>query len=96
MLNLTFSGKEINSVNNSNWSLLDVPEINRAIADAREITDQDERNKAWGEIDTMIMEQAPAIPWIWDNQANIASADVAGVINKFNANWDLSFTSLKG
>ena len=43
----------------------------------------------------MIMEQAPAIPWIWDNQANIQSADVAGVINMFNANWDLSFTSLK-
>jgi peptide/nickel transport system substrate-binding protein len=96
MLELTFDGKNINSVNNANWPLLDVPEINQAIADARELTDQDERNKAWGEIDTMIMEQAPAIPWIWDNQANIASPDVAGVINKFNANWDLSFTSLKG
>jgi hypothetical protein len=43
----------------------------------------------------MIMAQAPAIPYIWDDQANIASADVAGVVNKSNANWDLSFTSLK-
>ena len=31
---------------------------------------------------------------MWDNQANIESGDVAGVINLFNANWDLSFTSL--
>ena len=43
----------------------------------------------------MITEQAPAIPYIWDDQANIQSADVAGVINKVNANWDLAFTSLK-
>ena len=34
------------------------------------------------------------MPWVWDNQANIKSADVLGVVNKFNANWDLSFTSL--
>jgi peptide/nickel transport system substrate-binding protein len=95
MLELTFDGDNINSVNNSNWPLLDDPKINKAIADARVLTDQGERNKAWGEIDTMIMEQAPAIPWIWDNQANITSPDVAGVINKFNANWDLSFTSLE-
>ena len=41
------------------------------------------------------MALAPIIPYIWDNQANIQSADVAGVVNKFNANWDLAFTSLK-
>jgi hypothetical protein len=41
------------------------------------------------------MSQAPVIPYIWDNQANIHSADVVGVVNKFNANWDLAFTSLK-
>ena len=46
------------------------------------IDDPEERNQAWGDVDTMISEQAPAVPWVWDNQANIASADVAGVINK--------------
>jgi hypothetical protein len=34
------------------------------------------------------------VPWVWDNQANIKSPDVEGVINLFNANWDLSFTSV--
>jgi hypothetical protein len=43
----------------------------------------------------MVMEQAAAIPYIWDNQANIQSTDVAGVINKANAGWDAAFTSLK-
>jgi peptide/nickel transport system substrate-binding protein len=95
MLDPTFSGDNIVPENNSNWPQLDVPEITDAINEAKLVTDPDERNQAWGEVDTMIMEQAAVIPYIWDNQANIASADVAGVINKFNANWDLAFTSLE-
>ena len=96
MLDPTFNGENVVPENNSNWPQLNVPEVNKAINDATLIDDLEERNKAWGEVDTMISEQAPAIPYIWDDQANIQSADVAGVINKFNANWDLAFTSLKG
>ena len=95
MLDPTFNGANVVPENNSNWPQLDVPEVNKAIDEAKLITDPDERNQAWGEVDSLIMAQAPAIPWIWDNQANIASADVAGVINVFNANWDLTYTSLK-
>jgi len=95
MLQNTFSGDAIVESNNSNWPLLDVPEINKAIQDATYLDDPDERAQAWAEVDTMIMEQAPVVPWIWDNQANIQSADVAGVINLFNANWDLSYSSIK-
>ena len=96
MLDPTFNGENVVPENNSNWPQLNVPEVNKAINDATLIDDLDERNQAWGEVDTMISAQAPAIPYIWDDQANIQSADVAGVINKFNANWDLAFTSLKG
>ncbi len=95
MLDPTFNGENVVPENNSNWPQLNVPEINKAINDATLIDDLEERNKAWGEVDRMITEQAPAIPYIWDDQANIQSPDVAGVINKFNANWDLAFTSLK-
>jgi peptide/nickel transport system substrate-binding protein len=75
--------------------LLDDPAINKAMNQAIYIDDPAARAEAWGKIDDQIMEQAPAVPWVWDNQANIESGDVAGVINQFNANWDLSFTSLK-
>lgn len=95
MLDPTFNGDNVVPENNSNWPQLDVPEINDAINEAKLIDDLDERNQAWADVDTMITEQAAAIPFIWDDQANIQSADVAGVINKFNANWDLAFTSLK-
>lgn len=95
MLDPTFNGANVVPENNSNWPQLNVPEINDAIDKAVLIDNLDERNQAWGDVDEMITAQAPAIPYIWDDQANIQSADVAGVINKFNANWDLSFTSLK-
>jgi peptide/nickel transport system substrate-binding protein len=95
MLDPTFNGANVVPENNSNWPQLNVPEVNQAIDKAKLIDDQAERNQAWADADTKINEQAPAVPWVWDNQANIASADVAGVINKFNANWDLTYTSLK-
>ena len=95
ILQITFNGEAIVPSNNSNWPLLDVPEVNKAIDQAVYVDDPDARAEAWGKIDDQIMEQAPAIPWVWDNQANIESGDVAGVINQFNANWDLSYTSVK-
>jgi len=96
MLLVPFSGDAIVPSNNSNWPLLDDPGVDKAIDDAIYIDDPDQRAEAWGVIDDMVMAQAPAVPWVWDNQSNIQSADVAGVINLFNANWDLSFTSIGG
>jgi peptide/nickel transport system substrate-binding protein len=95
ILQPTFNGEEIQPTNNVNWPQLDVPEINEAMDEAALIDDEDERAQAWGDIDTQIVDQAAAVPYVWDNQVNIKSADVAGVINLFNANWDLAYTSLE-
>ena len=94
ILQNTFSGDAIVPSNNANWPLIDDPAINQAIDDAVYVDDPTERAEAWAEVDDMAMEQAVAVPWVWDNQSNIQSADVNGVINLFNANWDLSFTSV--
>jgi peptide/nickel transport system substrate-binding protein len=94
ILDVPFNGEAIVSSNNSNWPLLDDKAINTAMNDAKLINDPDQRAAAWGKIDDDITAQAPAIPWIWDDQANLASNDVAVVINQFNAVTDLSFTSL--
>jgi hypothetical protein len=32
---------------------------------------------------------------VWDKQGNARSANVKGVINRFNATWDYAFTSIK-
>jgi peptide/nickel transport system substrate-binding protein len=94
MLQNTFSGDAIVPSNNSNWPLIDDPTINKAIHDAVYVDDPQARAEAWGKVDDMVTAQAVAVPWVWDNQSNIRSADVDGVINLFNATWDLSFTSL--
>jgi hypothetical protein len=53
------------------------------------------RNQAWAKINDMIIAQAPAIPWIWDKTALIASKDVKQVPNGYITLQDLSFSSLK-
>ena len=94
ILQVPFSGDSINPSNNSNWPQLDDPKINKAIADAVTITDEKQRAETWGKIDDQIMAQAPAVPWIWDNDVLVRSANVDGVANLFNGEWDLAYTSL--
>jgi peptide/nickel transport system substrate-binding protein len=95
ILQPTFNGASIVPSNNSNWPLLDDPTINKDMDQAVYVDDPQQRAEAWGKLDDDITALAPAVPWVWDNQSNINSADVAAVINLFNANTDLSYTSLK-
>jgi peptide/nickel transport system substrate-binding protein len=90
-----FNGKNILDVGNSNFSLLDDPKINSMMDKAEVINDPAERNKAWGEVDKAITEASPSVPWLWDKQPMLKSADVNGVVNAANASWDLTATSIK-
>jgi peptide/nickel transport system substrate-binding protein len=95
ILDPLFNGANIVPQNNTNTAELDVPEINRAMEEASLLTDAEDRAEAWGEIDRMVTEQAPVIPWIWDKTPLLHSADVNGVASEFNAAWDLTWTSLR-
>jgi peptide/nickel transport system substrate-binding protein len=95
ILDVPFNGASIVPTNNSNWPLLDVPAINKALDKAKTVSEPQARAEAWGKVDDMIMAQAPAIPYIWDDQPAVNSANVDVVINLFNATPDLSFTSIK-
>ncbi len=90
-----FDGDNINPQGNANTSELDVPAINRAMDAAQLLTDPGERAAAWGRIDRMVTEQAAVVPFLWDNVPLLRSADVDGVVNRFNAHWDLPFVSLR-
>ena len=94
MLDPTFNGKNILEQGNSNWAQLDDPAINKAMDTAEELP-KEQRAAAWAKIDQMITEQAPVIPWIWDKQPLIESANVNGVASVSNAQWELAWTSLK-
>ena len=94
MLDPTFNGKNILDQGNSNWAQLDDPTINKAMDDA-ELLPKDQRPAAWANIDKMVVAQAPVIPWIWDKQPLIESANVNGVASISNAQWELAWSSLK-
>jgi hypothetical protein len=48
-----------------------------------------------GSLDRLLVNQAAAIPWIFDNSWSIRSKDVKAVADEWNdGTWDLSFTSL--
>ena len=51
--------------------------------------------QGWFTLDKDITALAPGIPWLWDTQPMLQSANVNGVVNQANAAWDLTFTSIK-
>ena len=95
MLEPIFKGSNISPEGgNNNLGQLNVPEIDKAMDDAA-LLEGEERYKAWGEIDKMITEQAPAVPFVWDNTNLIHSKNVNGVASEYFTAFDFSFTSLK-
>ncbi len=54
-----------------------------------------QRAEAWGDVDKAIVKTAAAIPWLWDKQPNVRSKNVKGVIDKWNAAWNFSYSSVK-
>jgi peptide/nickel transport system substrate-binding protein len=95
MLDPTFNGNNIIPSGNVNWPELDVPEINKAIDDAKLVTDPAERAQAWANVNKMITEQAPAIPYMWDYTTAMVSPNVRGVQSGYTTTWDWNFTSIR-
>jgi peptide/nickel transport system substrate-binding protein len=95
MLRPVFDGNAISpTAGNTNYSQLDVPAINAAMAHAHTLGGP-ARSRAWGAIDDMIVEQAAAVPLQWEVATLIRSKDVVGVANESFDSWDFSYTSLR-
>jgi peptide/nickel transport system substrate-binding protein len=95
MLEPTFKGSNISKEGgNNNMGMLNNPKIDKAMDDAA-LLEGDERYQAWGEIDKMITEQAPAVPFIWDNTNLIHAKNVNAVGNEYYSAFDFTFTSIK-
>jgi peptide/nickel transport system substrate-binding protein len=95
VLDVPFNGEAIVPTNNSNWPLLNVPAINKAMDKAKYVSDPNQRKEAWAKIDKMITAQAPAVPYNWDTQPSVWSSNVNAVMNLNNGMTDFAFTSLK-
>ncbi|HXD55429.1 MAG TPA: ABC transporter substrate-binding protein [Solirubrobacteraceae bacterium] len=96
VLNITFNGRFINETSNVNWSQTDVPAIDAAATAAESVAGEAARASAWAKVDRMVVEDAAAVPFDWDKQANIEGAGVSGVGDLWDlGQWDYSWTSLK-
>ena len=95
MLDPVFNGENISPENSPNWSQVNDPEINAALDLAVSETDPDRRARAYADLDRMVTSRAYVLTWLWDNQVNIKSEDVDGVVNTFNGSYDLTATSLR-
>jgi peptide/nickel transport system substrate-binding protein len=80
----------------TNWSHLDVPALNAGMARATVISDPAARASAWARLDRRLTALAPAIAVGWPRAVMLRSRDVAGVVNRGLATWDLSSTGLRG
>jgi peptide/nickel transport system substrate-binding protein len=95
LLEPTFKGDAIKPQGNVNWSMLDNKEINDAMTKASLVEAGPERNQAWADVNKMIVEQAVAIPYVWDDNITLWSKDVEGAMNAYFSGPDFSFTTLK-
>jgi peptide/nickel transport system substrate-binding protein len=93
-LYVPFSGKAIVPVNNVNWAMLDDPKINAAMDEASKVSEPTARFKAWANVNKMITSAAPAIPEIWASNALVKGTKVRGVLDAWNDDWNLSFSSV--
>ena len=95
MLEPIFKGSNfLKQGGNNNLAQLQDPKIDKAMDDAALLAG-DERAQAWGEVDKMITEQAPAVPFLWDKTNLIHAKNVNAVGNAYLNSFDLTFTSIK-
>ncbi len=112
LLDPTFAGYNIVATNNSNWSLVSWQDMPKAVGgpyNGGPLTTLDQmfkkaetasgdaaRAQAWANVDKALVDQAVAVPWVFDIQPNILAKDVNPVNDLWNeGTWDYAFTSLK-
>jgi peptide/nickel transport system substrate-binding protein len=88
-----FSGQAIVPINNANFALLNDPKVNAAINNAAAITNESQRLAAFAQVDKMIVDDAPGVPETWDADALVEGSKVHGVLDVWNNDWNLAFSS---
>jgi peptide/nickel transport system substrate-binding protein len=94
MLRPMFSGDGLGARRTTNWSELDDQAIDAKMGKASLLAGS-ERADAWADVNRAIVEQAPGVPYLWDESFQVSSVDLEAVMNPFSATWDLSYTRVK-
>jgi peptide/nickel transport system substrate-binding protein len=95
MLQPTFDGRAIKPAGNVNWSLLNDPKVNAALDAAAKKSIPEGRYQAFADANKLIVADAPNVLETWDDNFQLESPDVNGVMNEYTTTWDFNFTSVK-
>lgn len=91
-----FSGDNILESGNQNYAELDDPAVNEAIATATQTPFGPERDTAWEEANRLATESGAWVPWTWDNETIIYSANLVNPIyNTFFSHIDWVVAGVK-
>jgi len=88
-----FSGEAIVPINNSNWADLNDPHVNKLIDQGAAITGLAQRYQVFAQADKAVVDDAAAIPEVWSDNALVEGTKVHGVLDPWNDDWNLSFSS---
>jgi peptide/nickel transport system substrate-binding protein len=98
-LYVPFYGPAITQTNNSNWGQVGGPGtgegfLNKAM-DQAAVAPASKSNEAWAKVDKLLVKYAVAVPWIFDKQPYLESANVRGINDIWNTgSYDYAYTSL--
>jgi len=97
ILDVTFNGKNITSANNSNWPLLNDPNLNAAMGRAELLLKPKARASAWGKLDQEVTKSAAAVPWLWERWPSLYSKHVTAAPERWNGGApDVTFMAVNG
>ncbi|HEY5144531.1 MAG TPA: ABC transporter substrate-binding protein [Solirubrobacteraceae bacterium] len=91
----TFYGPSIIPANNTNWPLLNDPKVNQLVQTAQGTPPGPKRDQAWANVNLAVTADAPAVPFVWDNQPIVVSKNVNDVNDDYSNGPFMAFLSLK-
>lgn len=89
-----FEGSQIFDQGNSNVAQFDNEEVNKRMDEIRLMTDVEEANKAWGELDKQILESAPAVPLTWEKTVTVTGSNIANAHLHIAYSGGIDFTAV--
>jgi peptide/nickel transport system substrate-binding protein len=109
LLDPTFAGYNIVTTNNSNWGQVSWQDasyrdksgaittpLDKAMKAAEKTVGETNRAATWARVDKQLVDQAVAVPWVFDKQGNIFAKDVRPVNDIWDiGEFDYNYTSLK-
>jgi peptide/nickel transport system substrate-binding protein len=89
-----FEGSQIFDKGNSNIAQLNDPAINERMAEIRLMTDVDEANAAWAELDEQIGALAPTVPLLYEKTVMVVGDNIAGAYGHAGFSGGIDYVSV--